>query len=104
MSDVYQSLAHSKWDCKYLVVFVPKRRRKAIFGQIRRQLARFCIRWRNRGVRHPPQSGWLDEWGRLKGGRAMGLGVARCAPQFTLQNCPLPSAASCSRMLLANLL
>ena len=38
MSDVYQSLAHSKWDCKYHVVFVPKRRRKAIFGQIRRQL------------------------------------------------------------------
>jgi hypothetical protein len=31
-------------------------------------------------VRHPPQSGWLDELGRLKGGRAMGLGVARCAP------------------------
>ena len=33
-----QSLAHSKWDCKYHVVFVPKRRRKAIFGSIRRQL------------------------------------------------------------------
>ena len=31
-------------------------------------------------VRHPPRSGWLDELGRLKGGRAMGLGVARCAP------------------------
>jgi len=28
----------------------------------------------------PPQSGWLDELGRLKGGRAIGLGVARCAP------------------------
>jgi putative transposase len=38
MSDVYQSLAHSKWDCKYHVVFVPKRRRKAIFGQIRGRL------------------------------------------------------------------
>ena len=38
MSDVYQSLAHSKWDCKYHIVFVPKRRRKAIFGNIRRQL------------------------------------------------------------------
>ena len=38
MSDLYQSLAHSKWDCKYHVVFVPKRRRKTIFGQIRRQL------------------------------------------------------------------
>jgi putative transposase len=38
MSDVYQSLAHSKWDCKYQVVFVPKRRRKAIFGHLRIQL------------------------------------------------------------------
>jgi putative transposase len=38
MSDVYQSLAHSQWDCKYHVVFVPKRRRKAVFGNIRRQL------------------------------------------------------------------
>mgnify|MGYP001792947900 CR=1 FL=1 len=38
MSDVYQSLSHSKWDCKYHVVFVPKRRRKAIFCHLRRQL------------------------------------------------------------------
>ena len=38
MSETYQSLSHSKWDCKYPVVFVPKRRRKAIFGQTRRQL------------------------------------------------------------------
>ena len=38
MSELYQSLSHSKWDCKYQVVFVPKRRRKAIFGQARRQL------------------------------------------------------------------
>jgi hypothetical protein len=22
-------------------------------------------------VRHPPQSGWLDEWGRLKGGHPL---------------------------------
>jgi hypothetical protein len=38
MSETYQSLSHSKWDCKYPVVFVPKRRRKAIFVQTRRQL------------------------------------------------------------------
>jgi putative transposase len=39
MSELYQSLSHSKWDCcKYHVVFVPKRRRKAIFGQTRCQL------------------------------------------------------------------
>jgi putative transposase len=38
MSDLYQSLSHSKWDCKYHVVFVPKRRRKVIFGQTRHHL------------------------------------------------------------------
>ena len=38
MSDLYQSLSHSRWDCKYHVVFVPKRRRKVLFGKVRRQL------------------------------------------------------------------
>ena len=28
----YQSLSHTKWDCKYHVVFIPKRRKKRIFG------------------------------------------------------------------------
>jgi len=32
-----------------------------------------------RQVRPPPHSGWLDQLGRLKGGRGMGLDVARCA-------------------------
>jgi putative transposase len=35
---MYQSLSHSKWDCKYHVVFVPKYRKKAIFGEIRQHL------------------------------------------------------------------
>lgn len=34
----YQSLSHSKWDCKYHVIFIPKRRRKAIYGNIRAKL------------------------------------------------------------------
>src|SRR6516165_1240801 len=38
MSELYQSPSHSKWDCQYPVVLVPKRRRKLIFGQARRQL------------------------------------------------------------------
>ena len=38
MSNMYQSLSHSKWDCKYHVVFVPKYRKKAIFGEIRQHL------------------------------------------------------------------
>ncbi len=38
MSESFQSMSHSKWDCKYHVVFVPKRRRKAVFGNIRKHL------------------------------------------------------------------
>ena len=38
MSDLYQSLSHSKWDCKYHVVFVPKRRRKVLYGNIRKAI------------------------------------------------------------------
>ena len=34
----YQSLSHSKWDCKYHVVFIPKKRRKVLFQQARRSL------------------------------------------------------------------
>ena len=34
----YQSLSHTRWDCKYHVVFIPKRRKKAIFGALRRHL------------------------------------------------------------------
>ena len=38
MSELYQSLSHSKWDCTYHVVFEPKYRRKAMFGEIRKYL------------------------------------------------------------------
>ena len=38
MVETFQSLSHSRWDCKYHVVFVPKRRRKTLFGTIRRKL------------------------------------------------------------------
>jgi len=34
----YQSLSHTTWDCKYHVVFIPKRRKKRIFGVVRRHL------------------------------------------------------------------
>jgi putative transposase len=38
--DDYESLRHTKWECKYHVVFIPKYRRQAIYGQIRRELGR----------------------------------------------------------------
>jgi REP-associated tyrosine transposase len=34
----YQSLSHTKWECKYHVVFIPKYRRKVVYGQLRRYL------------------------------------------------------------------
>ena len=34
----YRSLSHTKWDCKYHVVFIPKYRRKRIFGKLRGHL------------------------------------------------------------------
>ena len=34
MSD-YQSLNHTRWECKYHVVFIPKCRRKVLFGKVR---------------------------------------------------------------------
>ena len=36
----YESLSHTKWDCKYHVVFIPKRRKKVIFGGIRKYLGK----------------------------------------------------------------
>ena len=38
MSGTMKSLAHSRWECKYHVVFVPKYRRQAVDGEIRASL------------------------------------------------------------------
>jgi putative transposase len=36
--DDYESLSHTKWECKYHVVFIPKCRRKTLYGQLQRHL------------------------------------------------------------------
>ena len=38
MANKSYSLAHTKWMCKYHIVFTPKYRRKAIYGQYREDL------------------------------------------------------------------
>ena len=64
--------AHFNWDFKggsrvqpYLAGHI---------GVLRHYTPRFAVNsWTygaGLGVRHPPRSGWLDELGRLKGGRA----------------------------------
>jgi putative transposase len=34
----YRSLNHTKWECKYHVVFIPKYRKKTLYGELRRHL------------------------------------------------------------------
>ena len=44
-----QSLAHTKWNCKYHIVFAPKYRRKVFFGQKRFEIGgiiRELCRWK----------------------------------------------------------
>ncbi len=36
--DDYRSLAHTKWKCKYHIVFIPKYRRKVLYGNLRTYL------------------------------------------------------------------
>jgi putative transposase len=36
--DDAESLSHSRWDCKYHVVFIPKCRRRTLYAQLRRHL------------------------------------------------------------------
>jgi hypothetical protein len=39
--DDYESLSHTKWDCKYHVVFIPKCRRKTLWGRVSDPNSRF---------------------------------------------------------------
>jgi putative transposase len=36
--DEYESLSHTRWGCKHHLVFIPKCRRKALYGKLRRHL------------------------------------------------------------------
>jgi len=38
MRDRYQSLSHTKWQCKYHVIFIPKYRRKSLYGVVKKEL------------------------------------------------------------------
>jgi len=35
---VEQSLSHTKWECKYHIIWIPKYRKKKIFKELRREL------------------------------------------------------------------
>ena len=47
----FESLAHVKWDCKYHVVFIPKYRRKVLFGKLRKAVGRILRElWEQKGI------------------------------------------------------
>ena len=33
-----ESLSHTRWECKYHLVWIPKYRRKVLYGQLRKHL------------------------------------------------------------------
>ena len=45
MSNAYQSLAHCRWNYKYHVVFVPKRRRHTWLVAFAKRWVRFFMSW-----------------------------------------------------------
>lgn len=36
--DKFESLSHTAWDCKHHVIFIPKRRRRTLYGELRKHL------------------------------------------------------------------
>jgi putative transposase len=36
--DEYESLSHTKWECKYHVIFIPKYQRRKLYGELRNHL------------------------------------------------------------------
>ena len=88
MAKKANSLAHTKWVCKYHIVFTPKYRRKAIYAQYRRDLQEYikrlckyksveiiagavCIDHVHLSVAIPPKISISDFMGYLKGKSAL---------------------------------
>ena len=78
------SLSHTKWECKYHIVFAPKFRRKVIYGKIRADIghilselckrkgieiieAEACLDHIHMFVRKPPKYSVYEIMGYLKG-------------------------------------
>ena len=45
----YESLSHTKWECKYHIVFIPKGRRRVHLGEVSRRLAEQKENWVEEG-------------------------------------------------------
>ena len=41
MAKQHNTLAHTRWMCKYHIVFIPKYRRKVIYNQYRKDISKY---------------------------------------------------------------
>ena len=41
--DDYKSLSHTRWECKYHIVFIPKNRRKVLYQQLNKELREIFV-------------------------------------------------------------
>ena len=63
MSEDIHSLSHTKWNCKYHVVFAPKFRRKVFFGEKRAeigQILRQLCEWKGVNIREAESHTYVD--------------------------------------------
>ena len=98
MAQKANSLAHTKWMCKYHIVFCPKYRRKAIYNQYRKDLGeilRNLCQWKgveiieghlmpdhvHMLVSIPPKISVSSFMGYLKGKSALLMSGKACEPQ-----------------------
>ena len=76
-SNITNSRAHTKWNCKYHIVFAPKYRRKVFFEEKRleiREILRKLCQWKGAEIIHihmyvsiPPKMSVAGFMGYLKG-------------------------------------
>ena len=67
-----KSLSHTRWKCQYHIVFIPKYRKKVLYGKVREDVREIiagavCIDHVHLSVAIPPKLSVSDFMGYLKG-------------------------------------
>ncbi len=66
-NNISNSLAHTKWNCKYHIVFAPKYRRKVFYEEKRAEIREICPDHIHMLVSIPPKMSVSGVMGYLKG-------------------------------------
>ena len=63
-----KSLSHTRWKCQYHIVFIPKYRKKVLYGKVREDVREIIsILCKYKSVAIPPKLSVSDFMGYLKG-------------------------------------